>query len=409
MTLKRSAIAAALIALSVSSQRLFAEPPVYPTVPAKPAPKAPAAPAPAQKAPEAKSDTESKPILAPEPELALKVGDKAPALTVGQWIQGEPIQSFEKDKIYVIEFWASWCGPCMAAIPHVNGIQEKFKDKGVTVIGVNCWEEDPEDADKALRKTPNKPRYRICRDDKKDDEKGKMAENWLAGAGRTGIPTTMLIDQNGMLAWIGHPLKMDGPLQSIVDKKWDLKKASAEFIALVKKEKALEVASGKFAEAVKAKNINEIFTVIDELAKLDPESYSKPLLMKYGVLLELGEFEKAYGLGDKIVDTHKNDFEELNQIAWSILDENSAIPERDFDFALKLAEQANKASKGTRVDILDTLAHGYLMTGNVDKAIEIGKQALAKADPKNKELVHEMTANLQMYEEEKKNPQKEEK
>src|SRR5262245_37552422 len=45
-------------------------------------------------------------------EPTLKVGDKAPKLQTGKWIQGDPVKEFEKDKAYIVEFWATWCGPC---------------------------------------------------------------------------------------------------------------------------------------------------------------------------------------------------------------------------------------------------------------------------------------------------------
>ena len=56
----------------------------------------------------------------------LKVGDKAPPLGKGQWVKGEPVKEFESGKVYVIENWATWCGPCIAAIPHVTEIQKKL-------------------------------------------------------------------------------------------------------------------------------------------------------------------------------------------------------------------------------------------------------------------------------------------
>ena len=64
----------------------------------------------------------------------LSVGDKVPELKGITWLQGDAVKSFdEKGKVYMLELWATWCGPCVAIIPHVNDLHKKYADKGLFV------------------------------------------------------------------------------------------------------------------------------------------------------------------------------------------------------------------------------------------------------------------------------------
>lgn len=65
-------------------------------------------------------------------------GRTAPALQTGTWVGERQELAKLKGKIVVIDFWATWCGPCIAAIPHTNEIMETYKSKGVEVMGICC-------------------------------------------------------------------------------------------------------------------------------------------------------------------------------------------------------------------------------------------------------------------------------
>src|SRR5688572_31224106 len=96
------------------------------------------------------------------PAAALGVGDPAPKLAQGKYVQGEPVTEFEKGKVYVIEMWATWCGPCIAAIPHVTELQKKYADQGVIVIGQNVWENDESKVEPFIQKMGEKMTYRVA-------------------------------------------------------------------------------------------------------------------------------------------------------------------------------------------------------------------------------------------------------
>src|SRR5881227_3791659 len=70
----------------------------------------------------------------------LSVGDPAPKLQVKEFVKGDPVKDLEKGKVYVVEFWATWCGPCRVSIPHLTELGKKHKD--VTIIGVSIAEQD---------------------------------------------------------------------------------------------------------------------------------------------------------------------------------------------------------------------------------------------------------------------------
>ena len=81
-------------------------------------------------------------------ELAALIGKPAPELNVEDWANGSPLSAEElKGKVVLLDFWAIWCGPCLATFPHLREWQEKYSDKGLVIIGMTRyynykWDED---------------------------------------------------------------------------------------------------------------------------------------------------------------------------------------------------------------------------------------------------------------------------
>jgi thiol-disulfide isomerase/thioredoxin len=137
---------------------------------------------------------------------SLKVGDPAPAIKVAKWIKGGPVDKLEADKIYVVEFWATWCPPCRTSIPHLTEMAKKYAGK-VTVVGVSVYERAPSDearlnlVSEFVKKMGDKMEYAVAA----DDAKKFMAGNWMEAAKQTGIPTAFVV-KDGKIVWIGHPM-----------------------------------------------------------------------------------------------------------------------------------------------------------------------------------------------------------
>ena len=150
-----------------------------------------------------------------------KVGDKAPLITDLEWLKGEPVPKFKKGKIYVIDLWATWCGPCVRTMPHLTELAEKYRDDDVVVIAINVNEEAALDAgDPDIDPDEVTARVKEFIEDNEDimgfhvameDPVAKsFHQSWLLASGYKGIPTSFVIDQEGRLAWTGWPTKMEG-------------------------------------------------------------------------------------------------------------------------------------------------------------------------------------------------------
>ena len=129
----------------------------------------------------------SGPTLVPGSEVDLS------AVLAAEWLQGAGPISFEPDHIYVFECWATWCPPCVALIPHMNELHEKYYAKGLRVHGMNVWEEDRDAAGNYVKAMGAGMSYPVA------FAHGSAFESeWLKAAGVEAIPHAFVV-RNGKL------------------------------------------------------------------------------------------------------------------------------------------------------------------------------------------------------------------
>lgn len=342
------------------------------------------------------------------------VGDSAPAIKVAKWNKGTPVKGFAPGKVYVVEFWATWCGPCKTSIPHLTDLAKKYAGK-VNFVGVSVWETDPKKpdnsymakVDKFVKDMGAKMDYNVAA----DDLSGTMAKTWMEAAGQNGIPTAFVVNQQGKIAWIGHPMDgLDEVVGKVVEGKYDIKAAQEEAA-----KKAKEAAAMQAQQEGIQKDMGEVMQLVqggktaDALKKLDEviakyPAFKAPLVnFKFQTLLESDE-PAAYKFAKEMGDTDwKDNAQMLNQIAWTIVEAKPPVKKPDLDVALGLAQRGvdiTKDSDELKPMVLDTLAFIHWKKGDKAKALEMQTKAvdLLKNFPNiDAETKKELTDRLETF------------
>jgi thiol-disulfide isomerase/thioredoxin len=311
----------------------------------------------------------------------LGVGDAAPKLAVKEFVKGDPVKALEKGKTYVVEFWATWCGPCRVSIPHLTDLQKKYKD--VTFIGVSVWEREPKGVEPFVKEMGDKMDYRVALDEvaagEKPDE-GTMARTWMTAAGQNGIPTAFIVNGEGKIAWIGHPMEMDKPLEKIAAGKWDLALASREYrekAVLARKARELQQ---KLVQAQKSGDRKELLAVLDQAIADDPKMEKQFGSLKLRTLAaNADDADKTAAYARHLMEKiYPDNAQGLNFVAWTIVDPDAKTkPDgKLIKVALEAAKKADELAEGKDGAIADTLAKAYFDSGDTVKALQTQERAV---------------------------------
>jgi thiol-disulfide isomerase/thioredoxin len=319
-----------------------------------------------------------RPVLAQIPQApaaasgnTLKVGDKAPALSIEHWVKGEPVKTFEPGKVYVVEFWATWCGPCIKNMPHLTKLQKRYQDKGLTIIGVSSQDRRGiDDVRPFVERRGDIIGYTIA-----VDRNMETARAYMAATGQQAIPAAYIVDKQGKLAWYGHPMDaMDLVIDELVNDRFDPAK-HAERMARYR------AISEQFSKAAQAEKWDDALKSLDELKSVRPDLANQAEVSRFAVL-RMGKKDADGAAAQRtrlLREVLVNDADTLRNLAEMLQSIPTPTP-ADRAAAVEGAQALVSATKEKDAQALSLLARAYKAAGQWDQAISAQQKAVEASE-----------------------------
>jgi thiol-disulfide isomerase/thioredoxin len=330
--------------------------------------------------------------------VPVTVGSAAPALKASRWLKGTPVAGFEKGKVYVVEFWATWCGPCRQTIPHLSAMAKKFEGKA-TFVGMSVWErgEDPVKLEAAVdtfvKEMGEKMAYNVAR----DTADSHMAKAWMQAANQNGIPAAFIIDQEGRIAWIGHPMAdLEKTLENVISGKHDLAaaKAAAEKEAAkeLRRSELVKTFGKDLNDAGKAKDYAKLLSLTDQVLAKYPDLADMVDRSRLVALLHLDE-AKALAF----VAAEKAKAEPDLGTVGAVIAGEPGLSKAWYERAAGLLEQELKDPEAGP-GLYGYLAKAHFQAGKPAEAVAAQQKLLAAARGKASEArIQQYEADLKKY------------
>jgi len=148
----------------------------------------------------------------------LRIGDPAPPLVISEWLQGEPLGELGGGRAVLVDFWASWCAPCVASFERTSRLADRHPGSLQVVMITSL---DMENSLGAIRRTMGEEAQHL-RAVVAVDDGYRTADAYRRASRESALPRSFLIDQQGRIAWIGHPAFAEGPVEAVINGTWDL-------------------------------------------------------------------------------------------------------------------------------------------------------------------------------------------
>lgn len=335
----------------------------------------------------------------------LSIGAEAPQLDIAHWLQDgegffQPVSEFKDNQVYVIEFWATWCGPCIANMPHIAELQQQYRGQGVQIIGVS--DEDKETVEEFLKQEHPELEKTMAEITSAysltSDPDGSTYADYMTAANQDGIPTAFIVGKQGKIEWIGHPASMDPVLEKVVNDAWD-REAYKEELRL---EKEFQENLHKVDQLVSNDQIDEAL----EFIAAQRESASNPAMKKQWYSIQ-NDIKLHFGRVDDEVVKHYVDHLEsvagspqgVAQFAYWLFGaaQQGAEIDRVVNPVLEgLKAELAAADDDTKPLLYNAAAVLTSATGDYDRAVELQKSAIeSSVDPRQKQRLTGLLEELQ--------------
>lgn len=319
---------------------------------------------------------QNQPAVRKKPEITLHVGDAPPALEADHWLQGQEVKSFEKGKIYVVEFWATWCGPCIVMMPHMAELQAQYKSKDVTFIGYTKKDNNNtlEKVQEFVKKRGPKLGYTFC-----FAEEPKVYEAWMTASGHGGIPCCYVVDRETKIAYMGHPMYLDLVLPKVVEGKFTPEDAKAVAAAEKDVDQVFEATGQKPEVLIKA---------LADFEKKYPELNHIPYFVapRLNALLKLKKYDDVKVVARNLMTkARKSEDDSLfSTLSMVLRGPESKDQKALLDLSIAAAEEALKLAGEKDSRALTGVALANLAAGHQAVGKEFGLKALEAAEQRMK-------------------------